>query len=674
MGSKFSISGAFTLVDKMSGPIGRIQSRLERFGRTGAASIATLDRKLEKLGHTTKLAKVGLGAAFLGAGVAIRHAGKAGLDFEQAITNVGAVMLKSRGEIGDLEKQAIKLGGSTQFTASEVANAMENMARAGFKTEDILAGVGGVLDAAAASGLEMAEVSDIVSSAIKGMGLQTSEATKVADVLALASARTKSTMGTLGESLSNVASTARELKIPFEDTVAAVALLQDVGLDASVAGSALNTMLTQLAAPTDKMAAKLKRFGVAFKDSKGDMLPFSEVLANISKASKKAGGNFDQVALLAELVGLRGQKAAGNLATLFETGKLEELTEELRKAEGSAKKMAELKMSTTIGAWEEFTSGVEGVEIALFGLVGGPLKDAIKGMTKWVTANQALIVSGVQDWIEAVANNMADIVKWGTRLAWAAAGFYSLAIAVKVARLGMALLNGVVMTGKAVMWLYGKRTMFATMWTRLFGKSTKAAQLELFAMNAQAGATGTGLAGMRGALNASKLGGMINGVSSKLGKAGLLGAALGVGYAIGTWIDHEFGISKMLEDWLAKFNDLDAAIAGAGGRATKRGTGAGGRVYDDGTIVGDDGQIIKKGSEWSKHALTTQGGTVAPPAAPAPQVLTPQERATHALTESLNESKESVDLTIKDKTGRAQLGKHRPKNVRLRMQQSGVDR
>src|SRR5690606_28675336 len=108
-----------------------------------------------------------------------------------------------------------RLGATTKFTATEAAEAMEIMARAGFKNEEILAGVGGVLDAAAASGLEMAEVSNHVSNVLKGMGLEASQATRVADVLALASARTKSSIGSLGESMKNVASTARQFNIPL---------------------------------------------------------------------------------------------------------------------------------------------------------------------------------------------------------------------------------------------------------------------------------------------------------------------------------------------------------------------------------------------------------------------------------------------------------------------------
>src|SRR5690606_21107227 len=163
-------------------------------------------------------------------------------------------------------------------------------------------------------GLEMAEVSNHVSNVLKGMGLEASQATRVADVLALASARTNSSIGSLGESMKNVASTARQFNIPLEDVVAGVALLQDVGLDASVAGSAMNVMLTQMAAPTDSLKKKMQQWGVTFKDAKGNMLPFQDVLANISLAAQKAGGNMDQVAFIAELVGMRGEKAASNLS------------------------------------------------------------------------------------------------------------------------------------------------------------------------------------------------------------------------------------------------------------------------------------------------------------------------------------------------------------------------
>lgn len=346
-----------------------------------------------------------IGLAGAAAAVAIA---KPGADFEEAITAVGAVSLKTRDQIADLEVKAKELGATTKFTATQSANAMEIMAKAGFSSQDILKGVGPILSAAAASGMEIAEVADHVSNALKGMGLEASEAGRVADVLALASSKTNSSIGSLGESIRNVASTARQFKIPLEDTVAAVALLQDVGLDASVAGSAFNTMLTKMAKPTSEIEAKMKKFGVTFKDASGNMLPLQGVLANISKAAKESGGNMDQVAFLADLVGLRGQKAAANLKDLFDSGRVGELTEQLKGASGSAEKMAALRMNNLKGDLTLLGSATDAVRTALYETESGPLRGIIQAMTKWVGLNQGNIVAGFEKFM-AVIRPLASI-------------------------------------------------------------------------------------------------------------------------------------------------------------------------------------------------------------------------------------------------------------------------
>lgn len=350
------------------------------------------------------LKSMALVAAPVAAGIGLVAANiiKTGANFEQQMATVGSVMLKGRNEIKDLEKRALDLGATTKFTATEAAQGMELMARAGFSNEDILSGIEGVLSAAAASGMDLAETAGHVSNVLKGMGKDTSEATNVADVLAVASSKTNSSIGSLGESMSNVGSTARQLKIPLEEVVAGVALLQDVGLDASVAGSAMNTMLTKLAKPTSAMKAKMKEMGVAFQDSKGNMLPLSEVMDNLAKGAEKSGGNMDQVAFFADLVGLRGQKAASNLADLFKSGKFNTLVEELKKAEGAAKKMADLRMDSLEGDFTLLGSAVDGFKTKLFQTQSGPLRDVVKSVTEWVNANAGLVVDNIDDWIEAV--------------------------------------------------------------------------------------------------------------------------------------------------------------------------------------------------------------------------------------------------------------------------------
>jgi TP901 family phage tail tape measure protein len=395
------------LQDRLSGPAKKMAAGLRGVG----GALRKIDAQAQKVSSSIgksfdKISgKIKLAASLAG-GLAVKSILEVGAGYEEAISAVGAVSLMTREQIADLDATAKKLGTTTKFTATEAAGAMELMGRAGFKNSEIMDSIGGVLSAAAAEGISLEETANHVSNALKGMGLAADQTTRVADVLALGSARTNSSIGSLGESLANVASTARSLGVPLEDTVAAVALLQDVGLDASVAGSALNVMLTKIAKPTDDIAAKMEKFGITFKDAQGNMLPFQDVLANISSAAEQSGGNLDRVAFLADLVGMRGQKAASNLADLFDSGKVATLTKELYEAGGSAEKMAKLRMDNLIGDWTLFRASVDGVQTSLFETQTGPLRQLVQRMTEWVTANQALITGNFVRFVE----NMRDVL------------------------------------------------------------------------------------------------------------------------------------------------------------------------------------------------------------------------------------------------------------------------
>jgi|GEM_PF-6733860 TP901 family phage tail tape measure protein len=461
MAGKYSTETVFKAIDKMSSPIDRMERRImgfsnrvgKRLQTMGAAPSALLGG-LAALGSAAAVAAVPLG-------LVAKNITDIGSGYEQAITNVGAVMLKSRSEIAELDVEAKRLGATTKFTATQAAQGMELMARAGFSTADILAGMTGVLSAAAAEGTELAEVANHVSNVLKGMNLSADQASRVADVLALASSKTNSSLSSLGESMSNVSSTARELGVPLEAAVASVALLQDVGLDASVAGSALNTMLTRLAAPTDALKAQMRAMGVAFADSSGNALPFIEILKNLAKGGNKAGGNMDKVAFFAELVGLRGQKAASNLAAMFDivdktTGKnkVEDLVEALQNAEGAAGKMAAIRIDTTQGDWLLMTSAIDAVKVSLFEAQSGPLRGMIQGTTKWVEANKGLIQTKVAEYIQKIGDNMPAIVTWGTRIGKVVLVLMAWSTAIKVCTFANLVLSSSVSTVAAVVGIY----------------------------------------------------------------------------------------------------------------------------------------------------------------------------------------------------------------------------
>jgi len=451
MAGRFSVEAIFKAIDRVTAPVKRMQRTVGKFTRKMKRGFTGVNRVVDKFAAGIKRAGMVTVLALGLVGGALGNVIGAGADFEQAITNVGAVSLQTRDQIQPLEKLALELGRTTKFTATQSAQAMEIMARAGFKTNEILTATPAVLSAAAASGLEIAEVANVVSNALKGMGLEATQAARVSDVLALASSKTNSTIGSLGESLKNVASTARQLNIPLEDVVAGIAGLQDVGLDASVAGSAFNVMLTKMAAPTPGITKKMRKFGITFKDMKGNMLPLQKVLENLNIATKKSGGNFDKVAFLAELVGLRGQKAAANLGMLFETGKLEKLTEQLKNAEGAAKKMADIRMNTVQGSLLLLGSAIDAVKVKAFGLQNGPLKDVIDRMTAWVGANEDLIATRIGDFIGGLVNNFEKIVTTMAAIGKGIAAFFALSLVLKSVAAIIGIINLLMMANPIVL-------------------------------------------------------------------------------------------------------------------------------------------------------------------------------------------------------------------------------
>lgn len=444
MANRFSLQAVFGASDRFSATVSKMENRISAMTKRVRGGLGAVDRFNERVSGGLQQVAITGGAAGLAMGFAAHNVVSAGADFEQAIADVGAVSLMTRGEVADLEKQALDLGASTKFSAKEVAAGMELMGRAGFTNAEIMQAIPGVLNAAAAEGAELAEVAGIVSNVLKGMGLEASQTTRVADVLALASARTNSSITSLGESMANASATARQFKIPFEDTVSAVALLQDVGMDASEAGTAINTMLTKLAKPSKEAAAEMAALGIKFQDAAGNMLPLPQLLGQFEKGAKKAGGNMKQVAFFAELVGLRGQKAALNLMDLFKSGKVGDLTKELQNAQGSAEKMAKLRMDTFKGDVSKLEKAFDAVKISLFDMNSKGMRGVVQSTTAWVLANKELIKTRVQDFIVGIVTHLPEIYLWAKRIAFGVLVFYAWAIAVKAAGFATFLFEGAV--------------------------------------------------------------------------------------------------------------------------------------------------------------------------------------------------------------------------------------
>lgn len=649
-GGRFSVEAIFRLKDDMSRIVGKISGRMEKFTRKASRGLRNLDRRFAKVGQTIKRTALLVTGVAGAAGLALKNIAGTGADFEQAITNVGAVSLKSRDQIAELEAKALELGASTMFSATQVAEGMEIMARAGFDTTQTIDGIQGVLDAAAASGLEMAEVAETVAGTLKGMGLEAEETARVADVLALASARTKSTIGSLGEGMKNVASTARQLGIPLEEVVAGVALLQDVGLDASVSGSALNTMLTKLAAPSKSLRREFKKLGIAFETDGGKALPFADILANLKKGADKAGGNMKQVAFLTKLVGLRGQKAAANLADLFSKGKVTTLTKELEKAKGSAAAMAKIRMDTLKGDLLKLEAATEGVKIALFDLEGGPLRDTVKGFTEWTDANKDLIVSGAKDFIADLRKNMDTIVAVLKAIGTGLVVFFTLAAAVKVARLAVAIYQGVLVAAKVAQWLFNASVKSGKFVMDLWRAGV---WLTNTAMLAMGGTTG----GVTGALN------LASGAAKRmwLSLMGPVGLVIGVGAiaaAMTLWIAKVTGLDKALINMLGTSKNFNAGIKAIGET-----------LGIQALVDAAEGNERRNASDQRIGVSTTRGFGGATDDA---QVVTPQARVSREINENTTTNKDEIGIKVTTDSGTTAEVTKKPSRAGVKLETSGA--
>lgn len=236
---------------------------------------------------------------------------KTASDFEYGMSQVKAITGATGDDFERLKSTALDLGASTAFSASEVADAMTEMAKAGWDTNQIISGMGGVLNAAAASGEELASVSTIVADAITGFGMAASDSTKVADLLTQAANSGTIGISDLGESFKYIAPVAGAMGYNIEDVTTALAAMSKAGIKGSQAGTALRTMLTNMANPTDNMAAAMDLLGVSLYDTEGNMYSLNELLSQMRTG-------FNELALSNEefaegMADLNNQLKTGNI-------------------------------------------------------------------------------------------------------------------------------------------------------------------------------------------------------------------------------------------------------------------------------------------------------------------------------------------------------------------------
>lgn len=331
------------------------------------------------------------------AGAGAYSSARSYVDFNRQMLKVQAISGATGEEFKRLENEAIRLGSTTVFTASEAAAGMEKFALAGFKTNDIIAAMPGVLDLAAASGEDFIMVADIVSDNMIPFKMSMQDTGRFADILANTMSRTNTNVGMLGEAFKYAAGDAGSLNMSLELTAAAIGLMGDQAIKSGMAGRDLKAALSKIA--DSKTQKNLARMGITVKDKVTKefvgMIPLIEQLEK--KTAKMTG--IQKVAFLKTNFGEQGALAIDKLLTaekefdgkvLKGSAALRALEEENKNSQGKSKQMADIMLQGASGAMVLLSSAVDGLKIVIGSLIFSPT--VLKGFKK------------VSDFISELAN------------------------------------------------------------------------------------------------------------------------------------------------------------------------------------------------------------------------------------------------------------------------------
>lgn len=368
----FSVFATLSLVDMISGPLGRVRNAMK--GVEGG--VASLGKRMGDLA-------LGMAPVALAAGVMLGAFGACvgvAAGFEDQMAKVGAVSRASSEEMAALEATARELGATTQFTAVQVGEAEQYLAMAGFSAKENIAALPGVLNLAAATATDLGRAADISSDILGAFGMKAEEMTRVADVLALTCATANTNMELLGDTMKYVAPVARRAGLSLEETAAMVGLLGNVGIKGSQAGTTLKAMLNKMAAPTKEVQELFQKLGVTVKDSAGNLRSPVKVLGEMA-AGLKNMGTAEQIAAMKMIV---GEEAIAGFSELIEkegVGAIAEYAKQLEAGGGSAAEMAARMNDTLAGSLRSVGSAWESVQITIGKLFIPAVRKAVDGVT-----------------------------------------------------------------------------------------------------------------------------------------------------------------------------------------------------------------------------------------------------------------------------------------------------
>lgn len=374
--------------DALQREIVETEQELKRLQEQAATTSVTLEKiaaagdKFEKAGDSITNAGKQISvasAAVTGLGVA---AVKTAADFDSAMANVAAISGATGDDLQALRDKAREMGEKTKFSASEAADAMSYMAMAGWKTGDMLSGIEGIMNLAAASGEDLATTSDIVTDALTAFGLTAEDSAHFADILAAASSNANTNVSMMGETFKYCAPVAGALGYSAEDVAEAIGLMGNAGIKSTKAGTALRTMMTKLQGELKLSGEALGEVTIQTANADGSMRELSDILADCRTAFSKMSES--EAAAAAET--LVGKNAMSGFLALMNSapGDIDKLRNAIDNCDGSAENMAAIMQDNLNGQLTILKSQLEELAISF----GEMLMPVIR---KVVTAVQGFV-------------------------------------------------------------------------------------------------------------------------------------------------------------------------------------------------------------------------------------------------------------------------------------------
>lgn len=388
--------------------IGKIKRARSEFQKM-SASAKTMGKGIGNIGKGVGMAAVATAPLVLALGKGVGVASS----FEHQMSAVQAITGATGKGFEALGSKAEQMGILSAFSATEAGQAMEYMSRAGATGEEVIAGLDGVMNAAAADGINLAQSANVIAVVTKAMGEQWSNANNIADILANTSSKTNSSILSLGESFKMGAATAKMMGFTVSEAATMFGVLSDAGLKGTLAGTSFTNMMVKLSKPSSKATKILKKWNVQLTDSAGKLKPMPALVAELSKHINAIPDEMDRAGTMAELFGIRGQKAFAAFATKG-SDEMQKLFDTIAKSDNAAQRMADTRLNNLKGQITLLKSSIEGASISLFGSLLEPMKGITKNITDNINSVLLAMASMKDDGSTAskVALGILDTIDW----------------------------------------------------------------------------------------------------------------------------------------------------------------------------------------------------------------------------------------------------------------------